>query len=323
MSIRNRLQAQIIKLLLIMVRFVKRVLSSVVCEHITVFTYEANALIDNEDFKNLKYNNSKLRVFNGCQLSIKRKLYLLLITDKLFMYQLSNTASLDFAKKWRPELDTIVFYWNTLSCADGVFLNFHNELKRSYNVREASFDPVDCREFGMKYMDMFYSTSKIEHAKGTDEPKFDVSLIAVAKSRLKDLLKVEKLLKKHKLKVNSYITNSYELSNDKYDYKPHLSPDEYLPKEFESRVICEVVEKGQNDPTIRAVIALLAKKKLITNHKNIIHKDYYNQENIFILGKDDESKLYEFVKSPYQDVVPAEIVDQYTPRGFLKRLKEF
>jgi len=291
-------------------------------KHIAIFTFGVNAWIDDDDFRTLKHKNNKARIFCGDSLSLKRKWYILFVVDKLFIYQASGMSVLDFVKKWRPDLDVVVFYWNPLNQTGNAFMDLHEKL-RHYNIREASFESTDCRKYGMEELDMFFSLKKINNALASiKKPKHDVSLIAVAKTRLKELIEIQQVLEKRGLKVNSYITNTCDLSDDEYDYKPHLPPDEYLPMELDAEVICEVVEKGQHSPTIRAIIALLSKKKLITNNKNIKEKDYYNPENIFILGIDSESKLKEFVGSPYKNVLPHSVTQKYTPQGFLERLGE-
>ena len=66
---------------------------------------------------------------------------------------------------------------------------------------------------------------------------------------------------------------------------------------------------------------ILKKKKLdnytlIDNDKNIIN--FYNPNNIFILGKDDINKIKEFIDSPYIEI-NKDIVDYYDFEQWLKR----
>ena len=57
---------------------------------------------------------------------------------------------------------------------------------------------------------------------------------------------------------------------------------EYLKQIENSRIICEVVQKGQSGLTVRALEALFFEKKLITNNESIIEFDFYDSNNIFI-----------------------------------------
>ena len=61
----------------------------------------------------------------------------------------------------------------------------------------------------------------------------------------------------------------------------------------------EVTQEGQVGSTLRALEALFFRKKLITTNLNIVKEDFYNRNNIFIYGKDDMEKLYDFIKTPY------------------------
>ena len=50
--------------------------------------------------------------------------------------------------------------------------------------------------------------------------------------------------------------------------------------------------------------------KLITTNTNIVNFDFYNKNNIFILGIDDLNKLKEFVASSYEHL-PKELLNKY------------
>ena len=51
-------------------------------------------------------------------------------------------------------------------------------------------------------------------------------------------------------------------------------------------------------------------KKIITNKQDINKYDFYNSNNIFILGKDCIDDLKDFIISPYKDI-PYEIEKKY------------
>ena len=80
-----------------------------------------------------------------------------------------------------------------------------------------------------------------------------------------------------------------------------------------------MVAEWQDGITLRPLEAFFLKKKLITNMKNIVKYDFYNSNNIFILGVDDFNKISEFINSPFDDKDYNRIVEKYCFRGWLKR----
>ena len=51
--------------------------------------------------------------------------------------------------------------------------------------------------------------------------------------------------------------------------------------------------------TLRALESLFWEKKLITNNELIKNEKFYNKNNIFIIGIDDENEIEMFLKKPY------------------------
>jgi len=58
---------------------------------------------------------------------------------------------------------------------------------------------------------------------------------------------------------------------------------------------------------------------LITNYKEIKQYDFYNPNNIFILGVDDIERFKVFMSTKFEDV-PKEYVNKYTFRGWLSNM---
>ena len=49
----------------------------------------------------------------------------------------------------------------------------------------------------------------------------------------------------------------------------------------------------------RALEAMLCHRKLITNNKSIVKEDFYNPQNIFIIGVDDNQNVKDFIDSDF------------------------
>lgn len=62
------------------------------------------------------------------------------------------------------------------------------------------------------------------------------------------------------------------------------------------------------------------KKKLITNFIKIEEYDFYNKNNIFIIGKDNIECINDFLEKPYKDI-NEKIVNRYLPKGWIENFK--
>lgn len=134
-------------------------------------------------------------------------------------------------------------------------------------------------------------------------PAYDVFYIGKDKNRLARLRKIEGEMNNHGIKTLFYIT--WERSWQKKDdgiHQPFLPYEGVLDYIGKSKAILHLLEGAQNGITIRIQESLIHKVKLITDDVNIVKYDFYNPNNIFILGRDDMNGLKEFLDAPYEDV---------------------
>ena len=134
-------------------------------------------------------------------------------------------------------------------------------------------------------------------------PVYDVFYIGKDKNRLAKLRKIESEMNNHGIKTLFYIT--WERSWQKKDdgiHQPFLPYEEVLDYIGKSRAILHLLDGAQNGITIRIQESLIHKVKLITDDINIVKYDFYNPNNIFILGRDDMNGLKDFLDAPYEDV---------------------
>ena len=86
--------------------------------------------------------------------------------------------------------------------------------------------------------------------------------------------------------------------------------------ESNSRALLDIVQPEQRGQTLRPIEALFFKKKIVTNNYSILEADFYNRENIFILGKDNIQDIQEFLKSDYKDL-SSDLLEKYTVKGWI------
>lgn len=183
----------------------------------------------------------------------------------------------------KPEMRIIYWYWNPV--------NKYTlpELTKDKNIECWSFDESDCKKYNMKKnVQYYYEQTSDEQA----NIEYDVFFIGHDKGRKEKLLEIKKKLEECNLSV------CYEIIEDNRLGIPYSIVQEKITK---SKVILEVTQKGQVGCTLRALEALFFRKKLITTNLNIINEDFYNNNNIFVYGKDDIANLKEFIQSEYDN----------------------
>ena len=89
------------------------------------------------------------------------------------------------------------------------------------------------------------------------------------------------------------------------DFKIVYSPADYISYEdnirnvISSKCVLEICQEGQHGLTLRALEAMLCHRKLITNNKSIENEDFYNPQNIIIIGVDNNQNVKDFIDSDF------------------------
>jgi hypothetical protein len=127
------------------------------------------------------------------------------------------------------------------------------------------------------------------------------------------------------MSVYFHITNSqrqaffFKFGNKFKDYyKERISYDEILTYISKSKTILDYVSEKQTGMTIRPLEALFFRKKLLTNDRSIVNRDFYKKENIFVIGIDDLKNLPYFLSYPYIEL-EKETRDYYDFNQWLER----
>lgn len=210
-----------------------------------------------------------------------------------------------YIKSIYPSMRIIVWFRNSVS---------HTINPQHFNkaICEVwSFDLDDCRKYGLQYNPQFYyKSSDIGNNKALD---FDVFFIGRDKGRLQLILDIEKILKEQGLQTKFCIVG-YNCS--------YMSYPEILEHISRSRAILDIQGSWQKGITLRPLEALFYKKKLITNSKEVENSDFYNSENIKVVGNLDDLKgITGFLDSQYAEI-ESEIVDKYEYHSWLSHFRQ-
>ncbi|MEN5380481.1 hypothetical protein [Sphingobacterium kitahiroshimense] len=188
--------------------------------------------------------------------------------------------------------------------------------KNLFDLAEVwSFDPLDCEKYNLKFNTTFFF-KKIQI--GHNLVEYDILFLGINKGRRTELDKLNQTFLDSMLKTYFYIVPDKN-ENGQIDNKP-IPYHEYLELVSKSKAILDIQPVGQTGLTLRPMESLFFKKKLITNNQNIVSELFYNNHNIFILGKDNINSLQEFLQAPYEDI-SEEIVDKFDFSSWLKRFE--
>ena len=215
----------------------------------------------------------------------------------------------------------IYWLWDTADKSENKrFISIRKQIfniikqKDKYNCEIWSFDKNDCRKYNLFY------NNQVSYK--VDLPKQDIKYDFFFCGRDKNRLDIVKTLKrkfpkyKYKIQVIPDKGKNYDEEDKQYMLLRMMPYSEMMKYANQSKCIIDIVQKGQGGITWRPLEAMFYKKKLLTNFIDIQSYDFYNKNNIFILGKDDLSKLDQFLKSDYIDI-PEKIIKNYLAEGWI------
>ena len=207
---------------------------------------------------------------------------------------------LSWISKIYPQKRLIFYYWNPVASS----ISPHDVPD---NFEKWSYSPSDCERFGLRYNSTFFFPEKVSFDNAPIER--DVFFIGINKNRLEKIRNYEWIFANLGLKTEFLVVKNK---------KNRLAYAEVLDKDSHSRCILDYYTNQQAGLSLRAMEALFLEKKLITNNESIMNYDFYNPNNIFILGQRNINDLKKFVYEPYLKI-SEEIKQRYSFKCWLDR----
>ena len=227
-----------------------------------------------------------------------RRYEIIILGENYYNYDVSR-----FIKQFNPRCKVIVFFWNKLVNKDWL------EIFNDKNVDEFyTFDEEEAKKYNISFNSTFYTKRKKLPINKINK---DVVFLGRSKDREKELLNLKNKLEKANLKLD------FNIIKDEKDY---IEYNDYLKKVSKAKAILDYNAYNQAGLSLRTMEALFFKKKLITSNKNIKNYDFYNKNNIFIIGKDDWKNINTFINSRYEKI-DQNIIDYYDFDEWIKRFK--
>lgn len=170
------------------------------------------------------------------------------------------------------------------------------------DVRVWTYDEYDSKKYHLrlKKTNPYFSY----FVKESHEKKYDLFFVGRDKGRGEWLCRFEKWLNNQGIRTNFIIVKDGKFKKRKTYYKNEISYDETVYLVSQSRAVLNVTMKNQRGSTLRDMECLFNKVKLVTTNKYIKKMDFYNKNNVFILGEDDKKRLKMFISNPYDDSQP-------------------
>ncbi|MBE0349641.1 hypothetical protein [Pseudoalteromonas lipolytica] len=216
-----------------------------------------------------------------------------------------------FINKEHPDARVIVWYWNPI--IKTIALDAFSHL----NCEVWTFDEKDSEEYNIPHNTQYYF-SNCHFAALNKRLDNDIFFVGGDKGRLDYLIKAKESFISAGARVFFNITNTAKVKVKNDIYQDRMSYDDVVHKILQSRAILDVVSQNQSGLTLRPLESIFYERKLITNDKSIIERDFYRKENIFILEHDEVSNINEFINSPYKPL-PKELVNKYDFDAWLAR----
>lgn len=252
---------------------------------------------------NFVKNHNKETLFNMClrinKKSVKNYNTVIIFDDY------PDIKLLKWINKYNSNCKIKLWFWNVP--------NYSIEGYRPY-CKMYCFDEAYSLDNNITFINQFYFWNV--PIKINDKPNFDISFVGVDKNRYNKLYNLSTRLDILHLSYNfQLITNVHKNSESIRILNKPLLYNEVLDVSNDSRAILELVTENQHGLTWRALEALYLRKKLITNNRDIIHFDFYCENNVFILGLNSIEDLAFFLEQPYVEINP-EIKEKYSIKNW-------
>lgn len=184
-----------------------------------------------------------------------------------------------------------------------------NMLKKDYQL--FTFDKNDAHIFGLNYKNQVYCLPQVTREETHAPLVHDFYFVGSNKNRAAQLNELKNALGK---KYHCYFVIHQDSQGGVFDYHENL-------REIKlSRCLVDIAKAGQTGWTLRALEAAVYHKKLLTSNQDIAQSDLYHANNVFILGRDDLSRIDDFMQKPFVPILD-ETLRKYDINDWLREFR--
>lgn len=207
----------------------------------------------------------------------------------------------EYIHEKNPNCEVVFWFWNPVR--DCMLREIEN--LRKLNIKIFSFDKSDCLKYKFYYNNNL--VPRFDEHNFNKKIQYDCFFIGRDKGRLQNLISIGRYLKSinkiMKLIVVKDKNETYEccVGGNIDLLKRNLPYETIIEYIMQSKCIIDIVQEGQSGLTFRPYEALFYNKKLITNNEAIKDTDLYDENNVFVLGKNNMNDIHDFLDKPYME----------------------
>lgn len=240
--------------------------------------------------------------------------------------------SLKLMREYFPNAKLVLYMWDGLHKQNTVGI----EKKWPFYDQVYTFDRIDyeANKDKLHFLPLYYYEDFLpKNIKGANDEglEFDISFIGTAHD---DRINVVKSIMQQ--------GNDNGLSCFSYFYMPHklvYMKNKLMNKEFKnvteadvnyqmlpfeklyetyanSRCVVDVENRGQHGLTMRSIEIIGLKRKFITTNQDIKNYDFYNENNILVIDRNDPKLDMEFFERPYEEL-DDELYKKYSIKNWI------
>ena len=239
-----------------------------------------------------------------------------------------SAANLKKIKELHPEATMIIYHWDSIA-NNGNALRILPVFDRAF-----SFDKPDCEKLGIRFLPLFYLKDYEHIADEKAGYEYDLLFVGTVHSDRYALLRqvltqVERSGKRcffymffqsrilyYKMKLQN--KNLRGTSIRDFRFTP-LDKNSLLELYRKSRTVIDIQHPKQTGLTMRCIETVGAKRKLITTNPHIKEYDFYDENNILAVNRENPIVPTGFLESPYREI-SAEVYENYRIDHWLKNI---
>ncbi len=231
-----------------------------------------------------------------------------------------SVNNLQELRKAHPEARLIIYHWDSIA-------NNHNALRILPLFDQAfSFDKPDCKKLGIRFLPLFYLDDYAAIAQKEVKPQYDLLFVGTVHSDRYQFIRylTEQVAKRggtyftylffqskilyYKMKLQNKALRNTSMHD--FQFVP-LAKKDLLALMEQSRIIIDIQHPKQTGLTMRCIETLGASRKLITTNQHIREYDFYDENNILIVGRHHPILTDSFLTAPYHPIA-ADIYHKYS-----------
>ena len=212
----------------------------------------------------------------------------------------------------------VLYLWDDVARVQ----NF-NEVKEQYD-KIFSFDTYDCEKYGFEFLPLFY---RDECTISTNFKEFDIYGSYWVHSDRMNV--ISQIIKKYPMyRCNFYLYTSYyeylksrikSTPMSKFMHPVTLNFADNLNNMCKSKSLLDIQHPTQRGLTIRTIEAIGCGVKLITTNSEVKKYDFYTQDNIWIIDRNNIEIPNSFFESPYKPL-PNVVYEKYSLKSWCKQV---